>query len=97
LKTVIKSLFCFDYLRDMAMKLTDHEKDLLDGREGPAAQIALSSLVDLGEAFGAKKLIAVGCPHFSIAEFQLNLPIIGNPRETWMLPTAVWRSVWSPP
>ena len=41
------------------MKLTDHEKDILDGREGPAAQIALSSLVDLGEAFGAEELIAV--------------------------------------
>ena len=59
----------------MAMKLTDHEKDILDGREGPAAQIALSSLVDLGEAFGAEELIAVSQAHIDAAVYMVDAQI----------------------
>jgi len=57
------------------MKLTDHEKDILDGREGPAVQIALSSLVDMGEAFGAEELIAVSQAHIDAAVYMVDAQI----------------------
>lgn len=39
------------------MKLTDEEKALLDGKEGPARQKAMELLVRYGEALGAEKLV----------------------------------------
>ncbi|MED4601615.1 aconitase X catalytic domain-containing protein [Paenibacillus validus] len=39
------------------MRLTDEEKFMLDGREGPAVQKSMDLLVRYGEALGAEKLI----------------------------------------
>jgi predicted aconitase len=39
------------------MKLTDDEKAMLDGKEGPARQKAMDLLVRYGEALGAERLI----------------------------------------
>jgi len=39
------------------MKLTDEEKHMLDGKEGPAVQKAMDLLVRYGEALGAERLI----------------------------------------
>jgi hypothetical protein len=39
------------------MKLTDHEKAMLDGREGKARQKAMELLVRYGEALGAERLL----------------------------------------
>jgi hypothetical protein len=41
----------------MAMKLTDEEKAMLDGREGPAVQKAMDLLVRYGEALDAERLV----------------------------------------
>jgi len=35
------------------MQLTDHEKAMLDGRDGPAVQKAMDLLMRYGEALGA--------------------------------------------
>jgi predicted aconitase len=45
------------------MQLTDAEKAMLDGRDGDARRIALSGLVQLGEAFGAERLVEIGYAH----------------------------------
>ena len=39
------------------MRLTDEENSILDGKQGEAARIALSVLVDLGALFGAEELM----------------------------------------
>ena len=39
------------------MNLTDSEKILLDGQEGPARQRAMKLLVEYGEALGATRLV----------------------------------------
>jgi predicted aconitase len=39
------------------MRLTDEEKAMLDGKEGPAVQKAMDLLIRYGEALGAEKLI----------------------------------------
>ncbi|TKT74608.1 aconitase X catalytic domain-containing protein [Aquamicrobium sp. LC103] len=39
------------------MRLTDHEKSLLDGEHGPAKQKAMDLLVRYGEALGAERLV----------------------------------------
>jgi len=39
------------------MRLTDEEKAMLDGKEGPAVQKAMDLLVRYGEALGAEKLV----------------------------------------
>jgi predicted aconitase len=39
------------------MKLTDEEKAMLDGRDGPAIQKAMELLVRYGEALGAERLV----------------------------------------
>lgn len=45
------------------MRLTDQEKEILDGKQGEAARIALSILVDLGELFGAEEMMEVSQVH----------------------------------
>jgi predicted aconitase len=42
------------------MRLTDEEKRMLDGGEGPAVQKAMDLLVRYGEALGAEKLVRTG-------------------------------------
>jgi predicted aconitase len=59
----------------MTMKLTDQEKEILDGREGEAARIALSSLVDLGELFGAEELISVSQAHIDATVYMVDAQI----------------------
>ena len=39
------------------MKLSDYEKAMLDGAEGPARQKAMDLLVRYGEALGAERFI----------------------------------------
>jgi predicted aconitase len=43
-----------------AMKLTDEEKGLLYGSQGPARQKATELLVRYGEALGAERMIETG-------------------------------------
>lgn len=57
------------------MKLTDREKGILDGREGAAVQIALSSLVDLAELFGAEELIDVSQAHIDATVYMVDAQI----------------------
>ena len=46
------------------MKLTDEEKGMLDGKEGPTVSEAIDYLVQFGEAFGAEKLIDIVYCHY---------------------------------
>jgi predicted aconitase len=45
------------------VKLSDHERALLDGRQGEAKRIAMEGLVQLGEAFGAVDMVEIGYAH----------------------------------
>jgi predicted aconitase len=45
------------------MRLTPAEEAILDGAEGEARRVALSGLVQLGEAFGAERMIEIGYAH----------------------------------
>ncbi len=47
------------------MHLTDKERAMLDGSDGPAAAKALALLVDIGDFFGAARLIPVHSAHVS--------------------------------
>ena len=45
------------------MDLTAAERDMLEGREGPARQRAMKGLVQLGRAYGAPRLVEIGYAH----------------------------------
>ncbi|HEX9550565.1 MAG TPA: aconitase X catalytic domain-containing protein [Candidatus Limnocylindrales bacterium] len=45
------------------MRLTDDERAMLDGDRGEALQRAMSGLVQLGDAFGAEDMVAIGYAH----------------------------------
>ena len=45
------------------MKLTEYEKELLDGKHGEAVQMAMKVLYDLGEYYGAEEFIEVVACH----------------------------------
>src|SRR5260221_12226215 len=45
------------------MELTRTEAEMLDGRHGPAKQVAMAGLVQLGRAFGAPRLVEIGYAH----------------------------------
>ncbi len=45
------------------MKLTDREKKMLDGKDGEAVRLAMSILVDLGDAVGAEEMVEVSHVH----------------------------------
>ncbi|MGI6084782.1 MAG: aconitase X [Acetivibrionales bacterium] len=47
----------------MPMKLTDHEKRMLDGEEGWATQKAMEIQLQMGEIYGAEKMIPVTSVH----------------------------------
>ncbi|MBL7203775.1 MAG: aconitase X catalytic domain-containing protein [Desulfobacteraceae bacterium] len=54
------------------MRLTDEEKSILDGKQGEAARIALSVLVDLGEVFGAESLMPVSQAHIDATLYMVD-------------------------
>ena len=54
------------------MRLTGKEKSILDGKQGEAARIALSVLVDLGELFGAKELMTVSQVHIDATLYMVD-------------------------
>jgi predicted aconitase len=45
------------------MRLSDHDKAALDGRQGEAARQAISALIQLGEAFDAPDMVDIGYAH----------------------------------
>lgn len=45
------------------MDITAFERDMLEGREGPAKQRAMKGLVQLGRAYGAPRLVEIGYAH----------------------------------
>lgn len=47
------------------MFLTDEEKQMLEGAQGPAVQKAMQILVALGESFGAKRMVPVNNVHMA--------------------------------
>lgn len=52
------------------MKLTDHEKSLLDGERGRAARKAMEILVALGRIYGAERMIPVASVQVSGVSFH---------------------------
>jgi predicted aconitase len=54
------------------MRLTDEEKSILDGKQGEAARIALSVLVDLGKVFGAEELMKVSQVHIDTTVYMVD-------------------------
>jgi len=51
----------------MPLKLTDHEQALLDGRSGPAAQLAMRILVRMAELFDAESFLPISQAHIDSA------------------------------
>ena len=45
------------------MKLTQDEQEILSGKRGEAAKIALEIIIELGELYGAAELIPVSKAH----------------------------------
>lgn len=45
------------------MRLSEQDKALLDGAQGPAAQTAMEALVQLGEAYDAPDMVDIGYAH----------------------------------
>ena len=41
----------------MAMKLTTHQQEMLDGKKGDAKKFCMEKLVDFGEAIEAKEMV----------------------------------------
>jgi len=54
------------------MHLTDGEKLILDGRNGEAARLAISILIDLGELFGAESLMPVSQAHIDATLYMVD-------------------------
>lgn len=53
------------------MKLTDEEKEILEGKQGKVMQKALESVVLYGEAFEAKRLLPIDDPVHLVTSFGL--------------------------
>jgi cis-L-3-hydroxyproline dehydratase len=49
------------------VRLTDQEKSMLDGSEGPVAAEAIDKIIQFGEAFNAERLVDIVFCHFSTA------------------------------
>ncbi|WP_299618915.1 aconitase X catalytic domain-containing protein [Pelagibius sp.] len=45
------------------MELSDHDRALLDGRDGPVPRQAMEALIQLGEAFDAPDMVDIGYAH----------------------------------
>jgi len=41
----------------MAMKLTTHQQEMLDGKQGETKKFAMEKLVDFGEAVESKEMV----------------------------------------
>lgn len=54
------------------MRLTEHEKRILEGGEGEAARLAMAILVDLGEVFGAPDLMPVSQVHIDATLYMVD-------------------------
>jgi predicted aconitase len=54
------------------MRLSSEEKSILDGKQGEAARIALSVIVDLGELFGANELMPVSQVHIDATLYMVD-------------------------
>ena len=54
------------------MRLTDQEKNILDGKYGEAARLALRILIDLGETFGAEEMMEVSQVHIDTTVYMVN-------------------------
>ena len=54
-------------MNQITMKLTEEEKEILEGKKGAVLQKVMKSLVLYGEALDAEKLVDIEWPgHFSI-------------------------------
>jgi predicted aconitase len=47
------------------MELTETQRAMLDGAEGPELRLALETLVNYGKAFGARRLVPIKSAHFT--------------------------------
>ena len=45
------------------MELSDHDRALLEGRDGPVPRQAMEALIQLGEAFDAADMVDIGYAH----------------------------------
>lgn len=54
------------------MHLTDRDQDILSGREGEAARLAMRILVDLGEVFGADRMMPVSQVHIDMTLYMVD-------------------------
>ena len=54
------------------MRLADQERDILAGKQGEAARIAMAVLVDLGELFGAGEMMAVSQVHIDATLYMVD-------------------------
>jgi hypothetical protein len=54
------------------MRLTDDEKAILDGGKGDAVQMAMAILVELGDVFGADRLIPVSQVHIDTTLYMVD-------------------------
>ena len=54
------------------MRLTEEEKDILDGNHGEAVRLALTILVDLGEIFGAEEMMKVSQVHIDTTVYMVD-------------------------
>ena len=53
----------------MNLKLSSIDKEILEGKNGESAKIAMEVLVDLAEAYGASKLIDIKQAHIDGCSF----------------------------
>lgn len=53
------------------MELTQEEKDILEGKQGPIMQKVLKSIVLFGEVFGAKRLVPIDGPIHVVTSFGM--------------------------
>jgi predicted aconitase len=54
------------------VRLSDEEKQILDGRKGEARRLALAVIVELGELFGAEELMAVSQVHIDTTVYMVD-------------------------
>ncbi len=54
------------------MRLTDDKKTILDGGKGDAVQMAMAILVELGDVFGANRLIPVSQVHINTTLYMVD-------------------------
>ncbi|WP_138160596.1 aconitase X catalytic domain-containing protein [Peptoniphilus catoniae] len=55
------------------MKLTKDQQDLLDGKYGPGAQLAMKVQVAVGESFGAERMVPITRAHVALSNQDADL------------------------